>query len=340
MKKINICKLLSCFKRNEVKRNVAVKNYLEVNLPISAVRRPRLTLMSMFFRQARTPDSTPKSTLHWQELTTPSPRFTGEKPVIIPPRFAGGELKGGGRLVLTLISILVIATITFAADNPRKSAIKGVDHYNKAEYDKALAEFMAGSEADPERSELKYDMGAAFYKLEDFENASAAFGQAAMEENPKLAANAWYNLGNAMFKSGDMDKAIKAYKNSLYLDHKDPDTKHNLERALLMKQMQQQQQQQQQQGDSTGEQQQQQQQQQQQAQADSSKSEQEQQQQQAQADSSAGDEEQQPQPRKETDMTPEEALQLLQAMENDEQEAQKEKLERQFGKPKRVEKDW
>ncbi|MCF7810410.1 tetratricopeptide repeat protein [bacterium] len=236
---------------------------------------------------------------------------------------------------LLLISILSITTTTFAADSPRKSAQKGVEHYNKAEYDKALAEFMAGNEADPERTELKYDMGAALYKLEDFENASAAFGQAAMEENPKIAADAWYNLGNAMFKSGDMDKAIKAYKNSLYLDHNDPDTKHNLERALLMKQMQQQQQQQQQ-GDSTGEQQQQQQQQQ-QAQADSSKSEQEQQ---AQADSTSGDEEQQPQPKKETDMTPEEALQLLQAMENDEQEAQKEKLERQFGKPKRVEKDW
>ncbi|NQU06264.1 MAG: tetratricopeptide repeat protein [Calditrichaeota bacterium] len=271
-----------------------------------------------------------------KEITIPH-RLAGEKDNALPPRLRGGDQRGGARIALLLLSILFLATTAFTADNPRKSAIKGIKHYNQAEYDRALAEFMAGAEADPERSELKYDMGAAFYKLEDFQNASAAFSQAAAEENPKLAADAWYNLGNAMFKSGDMDKAIQSYKNSLYLDHNDPDTKHNLERALLMKQMQQQQQQQQE-GDSTG---QQQQQQQQQAQPDSSKGEQEQQQQQAQADSTSNDEEQQqPQPKKETDMTPEEALQLLQAMENDEQEAQKEKLERQFGKPKRVEKDW
>jgi len=227
---------------------------------------------------------------------------------------------------------------TLAADSPRKTAKKGIEHYHKAEYDKALAEFMAGIEAAPDRDELKYDMGAALYKLEDFENASAAFGQAAAEENSKIAADAWYNLGNAMFKSGDLEKAIKAYKNSLYLDHQDKDTKFNLEQALMMQQMQQQQQQQQP-GDST--QQQEQQQEQQQQQQKQEEEQQQQQQQQAQADSSDTEEEQpQPQEQKETDMTPEEALQLLQAMENDEQEAQKEKLERQFGKPKRVEKDW
>jgi len=39
-------------------------------------------------------------------------------------------------------------------------------------------------------------------------------------------------------------------------------------------------------------------------------------------------------------MSKEEALQVLQAMENDELEAMREKLKRQFGEPKRTQKDW
>ena len=261
------------------------------------------------------------------KIRTHPPRYAeGNKIRTHPPRYAGGELKGGAHLILALLLLFTLPQTTLSADSPRKSAKKGIEHYQKAEYDRALAEFMAGSEVVPERQELRYDMGAALYKLEDFQNASAAFGQAVEVNNPKLAADAWYNLGNAMFKAGDLDRAIKAYKNSLYIDHEDKDTKFNLERALMLKQMQQQQQQQ---GDSTQQQKQEQQQQEQQ------------QQQQAQADSSDNEEEQpQPQQQRETDMTPEEAMQLLQAMENDEQEAQKEKLERQFGKPRRVEKDW
>lgn len=240
-------------------------------------------------------------------------------------------------IIPVLLMLFLFSISVYAADSPRKAARKGIQQYNNEAYDRALAEFIAGMEAAPDRKELHYDMGTALYKLEDLENASSAFAQAAATDNPKLAADAWYNLGNAMFKTGELDKSIQAYKNSLLLNHNDPDTKHNLELALLMKQMQlQQQQQQSQKGDSTG------QQQQPKPQPRKDDGDQEQQQQkQAEADSSREEQEQpQPQPEKKTDMTPEEALQLLQALEHDEQEAQKEKLERQYGKPKRVEKDW
>ena len=244
--------------------------------------------------------------------------------------------------VIHIFLFLIIITLphsVIAGDNPRKAASKGVEYYNQEEYDKALAEFMAGASAAPDRSELKYDIGAALYKLNDFQQASGAFAQAFNEDNPKLAADAWYNLGNAMFKSGELDKAIQAYKNSLILDHKDEDSKYNLELALMLQQMQQQQQQQQQ-CDSTCDSTCQQEQHTKPQPSDSTQQQQQQQPQQADQDS-LSNKEQQPQPQeKETDMTPEEALQLLQALENDEQEAQKEKLERQFGKPKRVEKDW
>ncbi len=240
-------------------------------------------------------------------------------------------------LLILLLTALFISHFAFGAESPRKTVKKGIEHYTNEEYDKALAEFLAGMEADPDKRELKYDLGTALYKLDDIEKAIGAFAQATDEDKPKLAADAWYNLGNAMFKSGDLEKAVQSYKNSLYLDHNDEDAKHNLELALLMQQMQQQQQQQQSQdSDSTQQQQQQQQQEKEQEQEQQQAAEE----QQSEQQSEQQEEQQQPQPKKETEMSREEALQLLQALENDEQEAQKEKLERQFGQPKRVEKDW
>ncbi len=240
-----------------------------------------------------------------------------------------------------LIAVTMLVPVNVIADSPRKAAAKGIEHYKGEEYDRALAEFMAALEADPDRDELRYDLGAARYKLQDFPGAAQAFNQAAARQNPRLAADAWYNLGNSLFKTGGFDEAVKAYKNALYLQHDHQDAKHNLELALMMRQMQpQQQQSSSSEGDSSA-----QQQEQPRSQPQPEDEEQEQppqQQPQSMQDSltTAQDSLRRPQPDQQTEMTPEEALQLLQALENDEQEAQKEKLKRQFGQPSRLEKDW
>ncbi len=245
--------------------------------------------------------------------------------------------------LISLFFLLSLALPAFA-DSPRAAASRGVKLYGKEEYDKAMTEFMAGLEKTPDRPELRYDLGTALYRLQQFPQAAEAFNQAASKKNPKVASDAWFNLGNSLYNAQKFDDAVKAYKNSLILNHQDKDAKHNLELALKAKQMQQQQQKQQQGQDSTG-QKQQQKQQQQQKQDDKQKQQQQQKQQQAQAaqdssgtppkDSTGAQQMAQKGP-----MSREEAMQLLQAMEQDEQDAQKQKLIRQFGEPKRVGKDW
>jgi len=245
--------------------------------------------------------------------------------------------------ILLIISLLLAAPLWAAS--PRGSAAKGVKLYNQEEYDKAMTEFMAGLEKSPDSPELKYDLGSAFYRLQQFPQAAEAFNQAAAKKNPKLAADAWFNLGNSLYSAQKFDEAAKAYKNSLILNHDDKDAKHNLELALRQKQMQQQQQQQD--GDKQDkkdqkQQDQQQKQQQQKQQQDQKKQEEEQKEQQAQQDSSRTPPDTTDQQTAEQNgpMSKEEALQLLQAMEQDEQDAQKQKLIRQFGEPKRSSKDW
>ncbi len=236
--------------------------------------------------------------------------------------------------------LLLIPTLLWAG-NPRAAARKGVELYQQGEYDKALAEFLAAKEDSPERMEIPYDIGAALYKLENYPNALGAFAKALSRDNPRIAADAWYNLGNALVKNGKLKEAVDAYKHALRIRHDDLDAKHNLETVLKMLEMQQQQQRQQsQQSDSTAQAQQQPQTQ----QPDSTEQQQQEAQMQNPQPSEASPAEQdstdRAQSERQTEMTPEEALQLLQALENDEQEAQKEKLKRQFGRPKRVEKDW
>jgi len=254
-------------------------------------------------------------------------------------------------LFLLLFIVVMVEGDLFAA-GPRETVRKGVDYYNSEEYDKALAEFLSGLQDAPDRDEFSYDVGTAFYKLQKYPEAMSAFSKSIEGENPTIAGEAWYNLGNSLVNDGKLEEALGAYKNSLKQNHNDVDAKYNLETVRRLMEMQQQQQQQQQEGgesDST----QQEQDQEQQAEKQGGKGEnqkpepneeeQEEEQQAQQAQDSEGEPQDstgQPQPKDLGDMSEEEAQQLLQAMQGDELEAIKEKLKRQFGEPKRVEKDW
>jgi len=258
---------------------------------------------------------------------------------VFPHRLRGGLREGVAvfSFILTLLSLL--QPIPAFGVSPRKSVADGVKHYNKEEFDQALTEFLAALEKSSERPEIRYDLGTALYKLQQYPQAAEALSKAAVAKNPRIAGDAWFNLGNAMFNAQKLDEAVGAYKQALKLNHKDEDAKHNLELALRMKQIQQQQPQPSQ-SDSTQQQKQQQQQQQKQQQEQKEQEQQQQQAQQAQTDSTRQDSSQsQPQIQR-GPMSREEAEKLLQALEQDEQDAQKEKIRRMMGEPRRAEKDW
>lgn len=224
----------------------------------------------------------------------------------------------------SVLALLLVLQSNPALAGAREQARKGVKLYHQNEYDRALAEFLAGLEMAPDRRELKYDVGAAQYKLQDYGNAARAFADAAAEKS-KLAADAWFNLGNALLKGGKPQEAVAAYKNALKINHQDRDAKYNLELALRMMQMQRAQN-----SDQSSE------------RGEQQPSPQQSQGAPARPDSSmtppdSTSPEPQPPP---TEMTREEALQLLQAMESDEQQAQREKMARQYGQPRPVTKDW
>ena len=92
-------------------------------------------------------------------------------------------------------------------------------------YDKAVAKL-------PNDPGVHFDRGAALYALARFEEAGQEFLRATEAKDGAVKASAFYNLGNAFFKKDKFKEAIEAYKRALTLDPRDARAKWNLEIAL------------------------------------------------------------------------------------------------------------
>ena len=92
-------------------------------------------------------------------------------------------------------------------------------------YDKAVAKL-------PNDPGAHFDRGAALYALSRFEEAGQEFLRATEAKDGALKASAFYNLGNAFFKKDKFKEAVEAYKRAMTLDPRDARAKWNLEIAL------------------------------------------------------------------------------------------------------------
>ncbi len=94
-------------------------------------------------------------------------------------------------------------------------------------FQKALEGFLGAQVEKPLDPRLDYNVGAAQYRVGNYEEAAKAYEKAARD--PSLAHASLYNLGNARFQQGALEEAIQAYEQALTKKPNDPDTLHNLE---------------------------------------------------------------------------------------------------------------
>lgn len=229
-----------------------------------------------------------------------------------------------------LSAILLCSVSMLFAQRESADVRRGNIAYKDSSYTDAEVHYRRGLDVNDQSFEGHFNLGDALFRQEKYPEALEQYAEAEkllkandklQEEqlNSRLAAT-YHNIGNALYAQQQYDKAVAAYQQSLRHNPKDNDTRYNLVKA--MQQLQQQQQQQnQQQNDQQNQQ-----------QNDSTQQQQQQQQQQNQQQN------QQPQ-QNEQQMDKETAEQILQALEQDEKETQ-EKLQRQQGKKRRVEKEW
>lgn len=299
--------------------------------------------------------------------------------MLIPARGSSRALDGKkllhtGAMILLLVALSAGATSALAKGIDRSKARAGNKYFDSEAYDRALVlyrEALGDSAGMPPGAEgVLYNEANTLYMLGKYDDALERYQRSLTGEDSLLAGSALHNAGNTLMKMGNPQGAVASYAQALQYLPDDPDVMHNLEMALRMLQQQQQQQQQQgdsknQQGDQDQDQQQKQQQDQQQQEGEQQQDgdsndqqgdqdrdqrregEQDRQQQPQQADSSTV----QPQrpdssgaaaidPGQLKQLSKEDALRILQALEEQEKNLQKEKKKAAFKKMKRSGKDW
>lgn len=118
--------------------------------------------------------------------------------------------------------------------------------FSEARYRDAAELYDIALDMLPEAPEIAFNRGAALFKLRELKEARAAFTRAVDTDDRRLAARAFYNLGNVQYQVAinamrtfrdavtPIREAMQSYREALALDPGLADAMYNLELADLM----------------------------------------------------------------------------------------------------------
>ena len=141
------------------------------------------------------------------------------------------------------ISIGFFCAATATGQKAEREQIReGNKFYNQERFTEAEIAYRKSVEVNPRSLEGAYDLGNALYKQQKYPEAAeqymlvAAQGERMLSENPANVlrlAQVFHNLGNIGMQGKDYAQSIEAYKQSLRLNPADDETRYNL--ALAQK---------------------------------------------------------------------------------------------------------
>ncbi len=112
---------------------------------------------------------------------------------------------------------------------------QGGQFYQKQKYGSALNSYNAILKKYPQDARALFNAGDAYYRLNEYTQAQAAYQKAAKTDNP-YRQDALYNLGNAYYRAGDKAQAIESYKAAVRANPQDKEAVHNLQLVWQEKQ--------------------------------------------------------------------------------------------------------
>ncbi len=143
---------------------------------------------------------------------------------------------------LTLFLVLISA-LSFAQKKTDKPAVQqaekqiirqGNDFYKENNFQDAEVQYKKALELNPNYEKATYNLGNAIYQQDRYTEAVPMFDLVTKTTKDKtVKGENFHNIGNAMMKQKDYDKAIGAYKNALRNNPDDDETRYNL--ALAQK---------------------------------------------------------------------------------------------------------
>jgi len=234
------------------------------------------------------------------------------------------------KLPLLVIYILLFLTHPLYAQPERKKVQEANELYKAEKYNEALNLYSDAALDNPLSPGIHYNIGNTLYKQGNYEEALLEYNKVLTAKDADLHFRSYYNMGNTLYRMGKLPEAILSYTEALKLNPDDNESKYNLEfvRNKLKEQLRNQEQSQQQQQEQQS----------QEGQQKDQKQEEQEQQQQQQEEGQQEEEQQQLQ-QEEKEMTPEEADRILNALQNDEKDLQKQRKMSSTSNV-RVKKDW
>ncbi len=158
----------------------------------------------------------------------------------------------GSRPLQALAATALLASLLLSPPlyaSARSKNEEGNRLYKEKKYDEALKRYTEAQLEAPDAPQLHYNLGNVLFRKGELEKARDEYLRALAAADRGLDPRAVYNMGNTFFSQQQYKEAISAYQRALKLNPSDADAKRNLELALLRMQQQKQRKQQQKQGD-------------------------------------------------------------------------------------------
>ena len=121
---------------------------------------------------------------------------------------------------------------------PRRATEQGRGEYARGSHPQALEAFERAATARPQDPSVRFNVADGLYKNGRYDEAATLFKALGADAASPLAGAARYNLGNSLFQKQDYKGAVEAYREALRALRGDLDTRRNLELALRKLQQQ------------------------------------------------------------------------------------------------------
>jgi Ca-activated chloride channel family protein len=133
------------------------------------------------------------------------------------------------------LAVFLLAAILPAAkaESPASKNKEGNRLFAEDRFEDAEKAYLEAQGKSPGKPEILYNLGNSLIKQKKYDPGIQSLRQSMNKGDRKIKENSWYNTGNAFFLTGKFKDSVEAYIQALKLNPSDLDAKHNLELALL-----------------------------------------------------------------------------------------------------------
>jgi len=101
--------------------------------------------------------------------------------------------------------------------------------YKEGKVNEALSKWRDAQIENPDNDKLHYNIGNGLYVQKKYEDAFNEYEKSLDSKNSELRSKAYYNIGNTHYRMGKLPEAIEDYKKCLEINPDDEDAKYNIE---------------------------------------------------------------------------------------------------------------